>query len=331
MRKLVGMAMVRNEADIVESFVRYNLRLLDELVMVVHSSTDETLHIVEQLKHEGLPVIIHRNEEVGFDAKRWINKAAQEIFATRGADFLFMLDGDEFLKSTSRAYLEDAISAIPMGTAAALRWESYVPMPIDLPTERNVIKRIQYRAAKEAKPIYKVTLSKRFYEDANLVVAVGNHSVMQAHDGKIIHVPHVAFCGATLAHFPVRTEAQLISKALIGVWASWVDQGGVNKDMTINVHWQKFYRELMASGQISSERLRDIALDYQHVQQNKGEAIDRTLIHDPLDIDFELKYTPAPPTTALASVAQWVEQLIDNPQVINRGDDSTSLQNRAAD
>ena len=37
MRKVAGLVMVRNEADIIETFVRYNLRYLDELIIVLHS------------------------------------------------------------------------------------------------------------------------------------------------------------------------------------------------------------------------------------------------------------------------------------------------------
>ena len=47
--KLYGVAMVRNEADIIEAFVRHNLTVLDGLVVVDHSSDDGTSEILSAL------------------------------------------------------------------------------------------------------------------------------------------------------------------------------------------------------------------------------------------------------------------------------------------
>jgi glycosyltransferase involved in cell wall biosynthesis len=51
--KLFGAAMLRNEADIVESFVRHNLSLLDGLLVVDHGSSDGTSEILDALVTEG--------------------------------------------------------------------------------------------------------------------------------------------------------------------------------------------------------------------------------------------------------------------------------------
>ncbi len=315
MRKLAGLAMVRNEADIIESFVRYNLQFLDEMIIVLHSPLDDTPRIVEQLKAEGLPIVIEYNHELGFSKADWMNKVARDVLAAKRADFLFMLDADEFIKSPSRAYLDEAISAIPVGATAALKWESYVPTPDDTSTERNVIKRIQHRSAKEANPICKVTVCKRFADDASLTIADGNHAVLRGQGSSQRPVTHVAFRGLALAHFPVRSEAQMVSKALIGIWSRWLEKGSVDKSMNISNHWLHFYQDLMDGDHISSERLRDIALDYQCTQHRAGAAIDAALMHDPLPVNFELKYTSSKDVSSLSNIARWVEMLIDQPQL----------------
>ena len=314
MRKIAGLAMVRNEADIIETFVRYNLKFLDEMIIVLHSPLDDTPRIVEQLRAEGLPIVIEHNHELGFSKAEWMNKVARDVLAAKRADFMFMLDADEFIKSPSRAYLNEAINSIPVGATAALRWESYVPTPDDPGVERNVIKRIQYRCAKESSPIYKVTVCKRFAEDSSLTIADGNHAVFCGQGSSQRHVTHVAFRGVSLAYFPVRSEAQLVSKALIGIWSRWLEKGSVDKSMNVSTHWLHFYQDLMNGGHISSERLRDIALDYQCVQQRSGGAADTRLIHDPLPVDFELKYTSEKDVSSLSNIARWVEMLIDQPR-----------------
>lgn len=42
--------MVRNENDVIESFVRHNLELMDEMHIIDHGSSDGTREILIQLK-----------------------------------------------------------------------------------------------------------------------------------------------------------------------------------------------------------------------------------------------------------------------------------------
>ena len=44
---LWGVAMIRNEADIVETFVRHNLSILDGLLVIDHGSADTTRSMPE--------------------------------------------------------------------------------------------------------------------------------------------------------------------------------------------------------------------------------------------------------------------------------------------
>ena len=315
MRKVAGLVMVRNEADIIETFVRYNLRYLDELIIVLHSPHDDTAKIIEQLRIEGLPLVIKHNHELGFSKADWMNKVAREVLASKRADFLFMLDADEFIKCPSRAYLDDAISVIPAGATAALKWESYVPTPEDANGERNVVKRIQHRVVEETARVCKVTLCKRFGGDTSLTIADGNHAVLCGQGDMWTPVPHVLFRGVSLAHFPVRSESQLVSKALIGIWSRWVDHGRVDKSTCISNHWLRFYQELIDCGNLSPERLRDIAGNYGSMQALPQSNDARALILDPLNVDFDLKYTPASETSSLANISRWVEMLIDQPTI----------------
>jgi len=56
--KLVSISMVKNEEDIIESFVRYNLNIFDEMILLDNGSSDNTLNILNSLKRENLPIYI---------------------------------------------------------------------------------------------------------------------------------------------------------------------------------------------------------------------------------------------------------------------------------
>jgi len=56
--QLVAFTLLRNDANLIESFVRYHCEQLASLVFLDDHSTDETVQILNQLKQEGLPVVI---------------------------------------------------------------------------------------------------------------------------------------------------------------------------------------------------------------------------------------------------------------------------------
>ena len=119
--------MARNEADVIEAFIRHNLTVLDGLAIVDHGSTDATPALLASLSAEGLPLRIEVNAELEFRQSEIVTRLARRIFATTDADFIFLLDADEFLKVPSRARLEAALASLPPGVHAIQEWHTYVP------------------------------------------------------------------------------------------------------------------------------------------------------------------------------------------------------------
>ena len=64
--RLLGVAMVRDEADVIEAFVRHTLSVLDGLAIVDHGSLDGTSDILASLAAEGLPLFVTKAAEPGF-------------------------------------------------------------------------------------------------------------------------------------------------------------------------------------------------------------------------------------------------------------------------
>ena len=54
--KLHAVTMIRDEADVIEAFVRHTLCYVDELHVVLHQSLDSTETILDALKQEGLNI-----------------------------------------------------------------------------------------------------------------------------------------------------------------------------------------------------------------------------------------------------------------------------------
>jgi hypothetical protein len=95
--RIFGVTMLRNEADIVEAFVRHNLSILDGLVVIDHGSIDETSEILTRMHREGLRIRIVRDIVPGFFQAERLTAITRETLAVEDADFVFPLDADEFL------------------------------------------------------------------------------------------------------------------------------------------------------------------------------------------------------------------------------------------
>ena len=66
MIEALGIAMVKNDVDVIEAFVRHNLGFMDALAIVDNDSIDGTREILVQLQQEGLPIILFDDPVVGY-------------------------------------------------------------------------------------------------------------------------------------------------------------------------------------------------------------------------------------------------------------------------
>ena len=67
--KLVSITILKNESDIVESFIRYNLNILDEMIILDNGSCDETIEIIRKLQNENLPIILIEDTDYQYNQR----------------------------------------------------------------------------------------------------------------------------------------------------------------------------------------------------------------------------------------------------------------------
>ena len=97
MKNIIAITMVKNEMDVIESFVRHTLGFADRWLVADHLSSDRTREILERLRAEGLPIeieTVHEAAQIQAEVMtRLMHRAAEEY----GADVVVPLDADEFL------------------------------------------------------------------------------------------------------------------------------------------------------------------------------------------------------------------------------------------
>lgn len=311
---LVGVVMVKNEADIVEAFVRHNLELLDRLLIVDHQSSDATVKVLTALRAEGMPIELMRDTALAFRQGDRIGELARLAFQRFGADHVFALDADEFVLAPSRAELEDRLSALPAGACASIPWRNQVPEDVP-PDAAHPFARIRLAASADLPPMTKLVLGRDF-TDHRHEMSHGNHALLERQgEHWLPRTPPPALPGVVLAHVPFRSIEQFIAKIVLSWFGNRLLQGAAARVSETNWHWRDLFDRYLAGetptwAQMREHALRCYLLTPDPTRPSRPLS-DAQLAFDPLPIRSELRYTPALAVDPMRRLACWVEQLLD--------------------
>ena len=123
--RLSAAVMFRNENDIILPFLRQCAELFDELFVADIQSTDGTSEIVHSFSDPRLKIRIYDVDRQEKFQSALMNRLSREAFA-QGADWVFLLDADEFLDIGSRVELEQYLREVGCDLLL-LPWINLVP------------------------------------------------------------------------------------------------------------------------------------------------------------------------------------------------------------
>ena len=302
--------MVRNEADIIEASVRHNLSCLDRLAVIDHGSFDGTSEILRQLAAESDAVRIIADPSVAYEQSTRITQAVREVIAGEGADFVFAIDADEFLKVPSREMLEKVLQNLPAEMHAMLHWQTYVADNFAVNAAVFSPSQATRRLKTERHGLNKVVVARHFGTRPRDVVAVGNHVVLNLDQPEITPrhariTPQIA----AIAHVPVRSRRQLEKRIVIGYLAHLIAHPN---HPHLAYHWRELYEEIRAGKAFDADRLRQIACNYGLARADWQPADAIPLVSDPIVFASELRYRADADLDTLQLLMRFCELVIGN-------------------
>lgn len=207
---IVAITAVKNEEDIIDSFVRHNAAHVSCFLICDHDSIDSTYEILTRLQREGFPILLYRVKSEVWHQGRWITFLAHEAKAVApDMSYLVPLDADEFIFAP-RGQLGSTLDShflehrAPVGL---MPWVTHVPTPDDDPLEDNPVRRINHRFLTEPAQICKIVIPAKvisFLFNVNF----GAHAASYfRHKLKARLINDASIC-----HFPVRSGDQIRRK-----------------------------------------------------------------------------------------------------------------------
>jgi Glycosyl transferase family 2 len=307
--KLAAVTTVRNECDIIESFVRHNAAFCDRLYILDHRSTDTTTKILRKLADEGLPLALSYDDEAIFYQGPTMTRLIKGAMADRDWDFVLPLDADEFFCAPNRSALEAALSGLDENTIGLWDLVNYIPTANDDTAEKDVLRRIVHRTRTLPDiscKIGKVSIPGAVIKQPGFSLDEGHHGVSV--DGQPIAERRLD--GLALAHFPVRSAEQFIMRAIL-CRLSWSARSDYNPSW--GWHYATFVDQLKAKPVVSAADLTEAALLYVDIYNGSGQTPhQKVLAFEPVSPAYErLRFTDLIDVAVLPPILDMVDALME--------------------
>lgn len=291
--KIVSISTIKNESDIIESFVRYHANIMDLMILLDNGSTDDTNHIIMELKKEGYPIELIIDKDKYFEPKEKYNFLLKKAFNDYGADIVCPLDADEFLTS-KKSNPRDLIEKIPPKSYYTAMWKTYVPTEEDDENDLFVPSRIKHVRDEKTETQGKVIFTKELFVDYDATLDIGNHYIL--FDDKFKEeITNIEDNDLNIAHFPLRSIYHTMTKVLTNYPNSRARKVVV-KDASF--HYVIMFNKIKETGSIGMDDVTEFAKQYSLIRNKGRDDFDRSVeikIHeDPMFLDFckdiEIKY-----------------------------------------
>ncbi len=250
--KLGVISLIRNEIDIIATFLQHIGALFDYALLMDHGSIDGTDRMMESAcTRPGWTM--WRIDAAGYHQSAFSAMAAQHLLETTDADIVMFLDADEFIEAPDRTSLDLAFSCLTdPDRIGRMLWHNAVPERLD---DRTIgLGEPIWRPTRPA-ALGKLVLPRCFYDRHAHEVRMsnGNHCLYYPPE---IAVPMVDV--GTILHLPIRSHTQLKSKVLAGVFAVMTV---ASRQPMRSWHWYDILWRI-ADGTLRDEDLIGIAVHY---------------------------------------------------------------------
>jgi hypothetical protein len=210
--RIASVSLVKDEADIIEAFVRHNLVFVDRMFIIDDQSSDNTSEILR--RHQ----------------KKRTTAALNLVRKIEDWDCVLALDADEFIGADARSTFEAEIRAIPPGSPGGFRAIHYCIHPTDDSAIHDPLARIKH-ATSVSSGIFKSFLTRELLQIEDLAFSDGNHYILA--NGALLEntwpLPSVV-----LAHFPVRSMDQIAIK-LLRQYVGWLSRADYEGHLRMSV------------------------------------------------------------------------------------------------
>jgi len=304
LKKLYSITMVKNSTDIIESFIRYNINIVDGMIILDNGSTDTTLTIIKKLKDEGLPVFYIEDEDRKYEQDKKMTQLLNIAVNKFDADIVIPLDDDEFIISNHHGNPRKILEKLESPNYYQVKWKTYIPDFDKKIHNKFIPSQITFVRDEKLEKFYKVIIPKELVKNYSVKIGFGNHDISYGEEYRNL-IKREFNPDLFIAHFPIRSKEQVLSKIVVG-WINLPLEIKRSHLKLSNFHWQKMFKWIKEFGELKDEDVIEFAKKF----ALESEDIEVNVREDPMDISFckniEIKYdNEVRPISSIIEEFEW--------------------------
>lgn len=275
--KIYSISRIKNEMDIIETFIRYHANILDGMIILNNNSSDDTTEILNLLKKEYPKLHVYNNSfENHHDITLEINYLSTLAVNEYDADIIVPLDADEFIVTDRGCNPREELEKLDNvdNSYYSYCWKTYLPIYDEFSLEN-----LRYRRDLSLEDHEKIIIPSNLYKNYDIEIKPGSHSLIDKNNNMLNKI-ELEFLHLT--HIPIRSKSQCISKIANG----WLNNRSRNLFNTKNSWHQKriFDKLIESNGKLSDDDLLEIAVSFS--SKVNYENTDDMIIEDKFDLSF---------------------------------------------
>ena len=234
---VVGVVMVRDEADIIASTIKHMQTQVDAIIVADNGSVDGTRRILDAMASDSLLVV--DDPVVGYYQSAKMTALARQAHEWFGAEWVIPFDADEIWLHVGGWPLRDVLPGLKHDVIHVPLFDHVATGPL---TECDPIARMGWRRPKAA-PLPKVC----YRYDPELTIGMGNHDVRVGE----VRSEGTTIPGLMIHHFPYRSPEQVVRKIRNGAQA----YAATDLREDYGDHWRGWGKILDREGEPAIEEL----------------------------------------------------------------------------
>ncbi len=325
--RIISLSMVKNEQDIIEPFIRHNSRYVDFMIIIDNASVDLTRPTAVKCARELKTIVIADSEEFAYKQGERMTRLLHYCQSAFFADFVLLLDADEFISAPDRQTFEGSLGTIPRDGVGSIPWQTFVITPNQIgPQEEDPPRSLRYRRAVELPQAGKAVLRLDGAYRPDLHIRQGNHQVCAASGAPL---PLTWLKDIRLMHFPVRSREQLVCKSVVG-WMAYLARNPGARRENFGAQWRDAFDRVAASGAsgISDVDLCEMSMRYD--QTRPATDWRKDVVEEKAPFDYARRHSTGKFADPVVLIARSWERSLSPPAPVF-GFSRPSMENSGAD
>ena len=291
----------KNDGDMIEAFIRGNSQFIDKFV-IMDDSTDHTVEIVKLLVREGFDIELVKKPGLIANQREKTNHMYQKFANPRKFSAVVPLDVDEILVSKDSDYSKS--EAASSKETNFLPWLPFAPVTLGWSSLTNPLQLNFIGVSNQMDLVRKIFIPSSQISKQGFIEVGAHNYFIKGEPVAFADHPHLA-----IAHFPVRSREQMISKILIQLTSVRVKRKKLKGEST---HLQAIARHLLVpNGYSEIQNLQLLAAFYANFKSGAIQTPNAIVTNDWGNLlpVIEIKYPDLATVDLVSNLVKLIDEL----------------------